>query len=568
MMKKNTRLTYQNLREATGNIRIVENGEEVTPGFALAGAESGCFLDFSEPVEDNSNYHNTIPEGQDSATWAFDVEKSGHYRLIFRYNNPGFQMAGHRNLRDERNCRVMLDNPKDVLGTAGWLGWMIFNVSGYAQGQAIGSPQTKETIAGNQAWNLNFMNCYLEKGHHTLTLAIQAPPGQAVYDGPNLDWIEIEELDETKLPSVPEIPIDFSFQHPGLTLTMSNLSRLKSSLANRDPRLLDCLNEVKNSPLAQLTYQPHVVKQIDVGPYNQPNIGGEEWTKDCIAAHYHAFLWAVEGKMAHGKKAIEIMNTWSQSLEEIGAGNDLMLRFSLVGIEMICGAEIIVSLYNQDSSVAEEERWSQREQEQFKRFIREKLLAKTAPFYPQANGNWDAIIGSFNMATAVFLEDLQLFKRCLRQYTLGDLQEGPCRSMGAIGNYLYESGESQESSRDQVHARMGLTGLATQAYIAKQQGIDLFSLANQRLLKGFQYNAKYQIGKEVSSATFISDRGRGQADVSSFGYEVILSAYRNSSVDLADIKEAVALTLHQGAQNEAGVAASHWGALLLGNYDQ
>ena len=41
MMKKNTRLTYQNLREAKGNIRVVENGEEVTPGFALAGA---CLL--------------------------------------------------------------------------------------------------------------------------------------------------------------------------------------------------------------------------------------------------------------------------------------------------------------------------------------------------------------------------------------------------------------------------------------------------------------------------------------------------------------------------------------------
>ncbi|WP_189372305.1 hypothetical protein [Enterococcus sp. OL5] len=47
-----------------------------------------------------------------------------------------------------------------------------------------------------------------------------------------------------------------------------------------------------------------------------------------------------------------------------------------------------------------------------------------------------------------------------------------------------------------------------------------------------------------------------------------MRAYRNSSVDLADIKEAVALTLHQGTQNEAVVAASHWGALLMGNYDQ
>ena len=387
----------------TGNVVLRENGEKFLENFSLGGAEGGAFLDFSEPVIDTSNYLSSIAPGKDSATWQFTIPTDGKYRLTFRYNNPGFKMGGERNQRDERNCRVILDVGENLLSEENWLGWMIFNVSGTCEGVPPEALQTKKNIAGNQRWNLNFMNCYLQAGEHTLTLALEAPPGQAVYDGPNIDWFEVEFINEKQdTNELPQITANFNFNHPGIYLTQEKLMTIKENLREKKEVTIRGLEEIKRNPLSLLNYQPHSITRIDVGPYNQPNIGGEEWSKDCLAAHYHALLWALEGDERHAKKTIEIIEQWSNSLKEVADGNDLKLRFSLLGIELIAAAEIIAHLYNRDPAVSKENHWSDEGQKKFAEFLQSKILSKTSEFYPQANGNWDAIIGAFNMAAAVY----------------------------------------------------------------------------------------------------------------------------------------------------------------------
>lgn len=552
--------------ERRGNVIYRKNGSRLADGMVLEGAQGGGFLDFSEPVLNSENYLNTIPAGRDSCTWVIDIPRDGIYQIEFRYNNPGFKMSGDRNLRDERNCRVMLDvSQEGLLGNTGWLGWLIFNVSGYHDSSKKEKEQILETIAGNTVWNHNFINCHLTAGKHRLSLVLEAPPGQAVYDGPNIDYLGIRDASSVFISedSIPLLSSKHIFCHEGMLLTRKRCEKLQKFWKEKEETTVRALSQLSNTRLGSLDYQPHRISKIDVGPYNNPNQGGKEWTEDCIATHYHAILWAVKKDSKHAQKAIEIMDCWAENLVTVAEGNDLKLRFALVGLDMLCAAEIIRYWYNSDPETDPDSRWSRKSIAVFTNFLRAKIYGKTKDFYPQANGNWDAIIGAFNMAVATFTEDRSGFNRCLRQFYLGDTATDDALSMGALPNYVYFSGESQESNRDQIHARMGLTGLCHQSWIASGQGLNLFAAYEERLLKGVKYSAAYQNGKPVASETFISDRGRGTADIASMCYAIILGWYSGMDLDLDEVEKACRLTLNEEVENEAMLPASYWGWLLF-----
>jgi hypothetical protein len=54
-----------------------------------------------------------------------------------------------------------------------------------------------------------------------------------------------------------------------------------------------------------------------------------------------------------------------------------------------------------------------------------------------------------------------------------------------------ETGQLQESGRDQAHAQLGIGLLAALCETARNQGDDLYSTDDNRLLKGFEYKASY-----------------------------------------------------------------------------
>jgi hypothetical protein len=79
---------------------------------------------------------------------------------------------------------------------------------------------------------------------------------------------------------------------------------------------------------------------------------------------------------------------------------------------------------------------------------------------------------------------------------------------GAIGNYFKESGQCQETGRDQGHTQMGLEYLANTCETAWIQGVDLYGALDNRLFKGFEYTAKYNLGFGVPYEPYTSFEGR------------------------------------------------------------
>jgi len=111
-------------------------------------------------------------------------------------------------------------------------------------------------------------------------------------------------------------------------------------------------------------------------------------------------------------------------------------------------------------------------------------------FYPTANGNWDASMIQTMMAMGIYLDDRAMFDRAVNYFLEGD-------GNGAITKYFSESGQCQENGRDQSHTQMGLGYLGCAAEIAWKQGLDLYAAADNRLLRGYEYTAKYNLGHDV-----------------------------------------------------------------------
>ena len=71
-----------------------------------------------------------------------------------------------------------------------------------------------------------------------------------------------------------------------------------------------------------------------------------------------------------------------------------------------------------------------------------------------------------------------------------------------------EAGQCQESGRDQQHTQLGLGHLAEACEIAWNQGVDLYGEADNRLLKGFEYTARYNLGQDVPFVPHVDTTGK------------------------------------------------------------
>lgn len=119
---------------------------------------------------------------------------------------------------------------------------------------------------------------------------------------------------------------------------------------------------------------------------------------------------------------------------------------------------------------------------------------------PYANGNWGAIVNRCRMAAGIFLDDNELYQSAIDYYLHAN-------DNGALPRYVAESGQCQETGRDQGHAQLGLGAMCEICEMAWEQGDDLWGAFDNRLMKGIEYTAKYNLGYDVPFQTWIDCTG-------------------------------------------------------------
>ncbi len=293
-----------------------------------------------------------------------------------------------------------------------------------------------------------------------------------------------------------------NFKHPGLLHSKTDLSRMAQKVRAKQQPWASGFEVFKSDPASQADYRMR-------GPRDRigraPSVNNDRFDRDANAAYQCSLMWAITGEKAYADKALEIVNAWSRKLERV-TGRDAVLMAGLGPFKMVNAAEI---LRYTDTG------WSQSDIRRTEAMFMDAIYPAVKDFALFANGNWDAAAIQTVMAIGVFCDDRAVFERALRYYVNG-------AGNGRLTNYIInESGQCQESGRDQQHTQLGLAILSTCCEIAWQQGLDLFAYADYRLLEGFEYTARYNLGRPVPFTetldrtgkyhhTRISDKGRGR----------------------------------------------------------
>jgi hypothetical protein len=309
------------------------------------------------------------------------------------------------------------------------------------------------------------------------------------------------------------------FVHPGLLHSREDLDFIKRQVAAGAQPWKAGFEKLRDDPQSHADYRMRGPFEVVGRGADVANLHNAEMVLDGNAAYQNALMWCVTGDDAHAKKAVEILSAWSRTLRKM-EGRDVQLAAGLDGFKFASAAELMRSTYPA---------WRAVDVQRCRRMLTDVVYPPIKDFATFANGNWDAACIKTMMAIGVFCDDRTMYDRAVEYFKNGS-------GNGRLTHYVInDAGQCQESGRDQPHAQLGLGLLAETCEIAWHQGDDLYATADNRLLKGFEYTARYNLGEEVPFVPFtdttgkytakkISDRGRGRLRPM---YELVWNHYTN-----------------------------------------
>ena len=309
------------------------------------------------------------------------------------------------------------------------------------------------------------------------------------------------------------------FKHPGMYQSIDDLEYMrKMAQKDEEPWKTAYENLWEHT---SLDFAVNPVAYISVGAYGANSIGGREYGQGGTEAYNHALMWYITQDRRYADKAIEILDAWASTLRGFD-GNNAKLNVALTGSEYLNAAEII---RHTDAG------WSEKGIEQFERSIRTVFYPTVEDFFTEANGNWDGGIINTMMCMGVFIEDHDMFNRAVERYFRGERNSG-------ILKYVYPGGQCQETTRDWGHVQLGLGEFAKAAQVAGTQGIDLYSLGDDRLAQGFEQCFQYMLNKQDIDMYGVMQH-RANTRIRDIG-ESIYNYYRNvRGIDLVHTGEAI-----------------------------
>ena len=268
------------------------------------------------------------------------------------------------------------------------------------------------------------------------------------------------------------------FVHPGLLHSQDDINRIKKAVVEKEGPIYEGFKILLESPFSKMEYRMQ-------GPVEEwgraPNINTGQAQNDARAAYQNALMWAITGKQPHANKSIEILNAWAGKLKKV-SGIDGVLASGLQGFQFVNAAELV---RHTNSG------WTEVEAKRCEASFKNAWLPTIEHYAYFANGNWETAALQTKMAIAVFCDDSDLFEETIR-YSVNGCGNGSIPNM-----IVYPSGQCQETTRAQHYVQLGIGLLTCAAEVAWQQGVDLYGWNNNRILKGYEYIARFGLGEEV-----------------------------------------------------------------------
>ena len=295
------------------------------------------------------------------------------------------------------------------------------------------------------------------------------------------------------------------FVHPGMAQNQHDLDYMRNKVAKGEEPWKTAYENLQKNTL--LTFTPQPFADISVGANRTNSHGGREFYESARVVYNHALMWNITREKAYAEKAIEILNAWAYTLRSFD-DNDAKLSVGLFGYYFLNAAEIIRYTYDG---------WAEKDTKQFERMVMTVFYPTIKDFFTEANGNWDASMISTMMCIGVFMDNPYIFNHAAERFFRGEGNSG-------ITKYIYPSGQGQEAVRDWDHVQLGIGELAKAVQTAYTQGLDLYSVADNRLAQAFEYTSKFMLGGEIDLYGILSYR---RMDKFKDEYESIYHHYRD-----------------------------------------
>ncbi|MFE2285423.1 alginate lyase family protein [Streptomyces sp. NPDC059443] len=301
-------------------------------------------------------------------------------------------------------------------------------------------------------------------------------------------------------------PDEVVFRHPGVVVSHTQLQHAKQMIAAGEEPWNSAYQALLKSRYASLDYAAQPADVVPC-PFNSGPRSCLDERQDAIAAYTHALLWSVNGRTAHARKAVEIMNGWSAVMKR-HAEDNAGLQAAWSGSTWARAAEIIHADYPN---------WENEQVTRFKEMLRTAYLPAVRAQVPAYNGNWELAMTDAAMGIAVFLEDQSVFRESLDRFRARVPAYFYLKKDGAhpvapprtgidspdkvkaywFGQGTYVDGIAQETCRNLMHVGYALAASAHIAETAWHQGVDLYGEQGERLKAALEFHSKYQLGAEA-----------------------------------------------------------------------
>lgn len=302
------------------------------------------------------------------------------------------------------------------------------------------------------------------------------------------------DIDTWPLPSI-EVSFPEQFVHPGVAFNQQDIDRWRLIVQQQVQPQYGGFVKLEADKRSKANY-------VMNGPYEEvysnedetrPNITNQ-YADDFAAAVQCAIMFAATGQKAYADKSMEIIRGYANSVKKevfsarVG-GSDHILTIGNLVVKYVYAVELMHNLPN--SGMTESD--FQAACDMLRRTCvppLDEFFARTEP-KTKAVGNFGASAINCYMCMAILFDDMEMYKKAVDIYLNG-------YESGSIRLYIDgETGQCQESGRDQTHAQLGLGMMSMLCEVAWKQGTDLYGVLDNRLLLGYEYTAKYNLGYDV-----------------------------------------------------------------------
>jgi hypothetical protein len=325
----------------------------------------------------------------------------------------------------------------------------------------------------------------------------------------------------------PVTPTNTPFAHPGTLHTQADFDRVARKVAEGTEPWASSFNTLVNWKYANLGRNPRPAQYINrCGSGCTNNYTPSQEDAQCI--YEYGLIYRISGDTAYADRAVYFMNAWSPVFVAFGGDSNFALAAGMCGYLFAIGGDL---LYDYPG-------WAPADRALYQDMLANRMYGGVNYFLTYHNGtcgthyrgNWDLDNITALLAIGVMADNTNIFNQGIEYWTNGV-------GVGMIAravNHVHPDGigQTEEVGRDQAHNIDEIYGLTYFSQIAWNQGFDMFGYDDNRVLRGLEQTAKYNLfydilnqphrNCDINYTETVSSSGRGSVQT---GYEMVYNHY-------------------------------------------